>query len=61
MDLIAESAKEEGGQHVHGWENIALIEEEASLAKKSCSMILFSSSNASCSMENQVNDLRLNQ
>ena len=31
MDLIAESAKEEGGQHVHGWENITLIEEEAVL------------------------------
>ena len=33
MDLIAASAKEESGQHVHGWENITLIEEEAALAK----------------------------
>ena len=29
MDLIAASAKEEGGQHVHGWENISLVEKEA--------------------------------
>jgi hypothetical protein len=34
MDLIAAIAKEDGGQHVHGWENITLIEEEAALAKK---------------------------
>jgi len=35
MDLIATSAKEEeGGQHVHGWENITLVEEEADLEKK---------------------------
>jgi hypothetical protein len=26
MDLIAASSKEEGGQHVHGWENITLLE-----------------------------------
>jgi hypothetical protein len=33
MDLIAATTKEEGGgQHVHGWENIALQEEEATLA-----------------------------
>jgi hypothetical protein len=31
MDLIAASAKEEGGQHVHGWKNITLFEEEATL------------------------------
>jgi hypothetical protein len=31
MDLVAASAKEEGGQHVHGWENITLKEEEASV------------------------------
>jgi hypothetical protein len=30
MDLIAASAKEEGGQHVHGWKNVALEEKEAS-------------------------------
>ena len=34
MDLIAASAKEEGGQHVHGWENITLVEEEADLENK---------------------------
>jgi len=34
MDLIAESSKEESGQHVHGWENITLIEEEAVLDEK---------------------------
>jgi hypothetical protein len=34
MDLIAVSAKLEGGQHVHGWENIALLEEEAALENK---------------------------
>ena len=28
MDLIAASAKEEGGQHVHGWENVSLVEKE---------------------------------
>jgi hypothetical protein len=26
MDLIEASRKEEGGQHVHGWENITLEE-----------------------------------
>jgi hypothetical protein len=34
MDLIAASTKEEGGQHVHGWENITLLEEEAALENK---------------------------
>ena len=35
MDLVAASVKEEGGaQHVHGWENITLIEEESKLANK---------------------------
>jgi hypothetical protein len=29
MDLIAASEKEEAWQHVHGWENITLAEEEA--------------------------------
>jgi hypothetical protein len=29
MDLIATSAKEEGGEHVHGWENVSLVEKEA--------------------------------
>jgi hypothetical protein len=28
MDLIAASAKEESEQHVHGWENITLENEE---------------------------------
>jgi hypothetical protein len=34
MDLIAASAKEENGQHVHGWENITFLEEEAALENK---------------------------
>jgi hypothetical protein len=34
MDLNAAYAKEENGQHVHGWENIALLEEEAGLENK---------------------------
>ena len=35
MDLIAASVKEEGGaQHVHGRENITLVEEETKLANK---------------------------
>jgi hypothetical protein len=34
MDLIAASAKEESGQHVHGWENITLVEEELAPANK---------------------------
>jgi hypothetical protein len=29
MDLIAASAKEEGGQHVHGWVNITPVKEKA--------------------------------
>ena len=29
VDLIAASAKEEGGQHVHGWENVSLVGNEA--------------------------------
>jgi len=33
MDLIAASAKEEGGQHVHGWENMTLVEQETPLLK----------------------------
>jgi hypothetical protein len=33
MDLIAASAKEEVGQHVHGWENITLAEEGTPLPK----------------------------
>jgi hypothetical protein len=28
MDLIKKSTKEESRQHVHGWENIILAEEE---------------------------------
>ena len=34
MDLIAASAKEKNGQHVHGWENITLLEEEAAPENK---------------------------
>jgi hypothetical protein len=29
MDLIAASAKEEGGQDVHGWVSVSLVENEA--------------------------------
>jgi hypothetical protein len=28
MDLVEASMREEGGQHVHGWENITLVEEK---------------------------------
>jgi hypothetical protein len=28
MDLVEATMKVEGGQHVHGWENITLVEEE---------------------------------
>ena len=28
VDLIAARTKEEGGQHVHGWENILLVVEK---------------------------------
>jgi hypothetical protein len=31
MDLVAASAKEESGQHVHGWENMTPAEEETEL------------------------------
>jgi hypothetical protein len=34
MDLIEASQKEEGGQHVHGWENITLLEEGLVLGNK---------------------------
>ena len=34
MDLVATSVKEECGQHVHGWENVTLVEEESNLANK---------------------------
>ena len=30
----AASMKEEGGQHVHGWENITLLEEEVALENR---------------------------
>jgi hypothetical protein len=33
VDLVEVSMKEEGGQHVHGWENITLVEEEAAVPK----------------------------
>lgn len=28
MDLVKASMKEEGGQHLHGWENITAVEEK---------------------------------
>jgi hypothetical protein len=28
MDLIEASMKEESGQHVHGWQNVTLVEEK---------------------------------
>ncbi|MGC1132228.1 MAG: hypothetical protein WA941_05365 [Nitrososphaeraceae archaeon] len=34
MDLIAASTKEEAGQHVHGWENVGLLEEEVAVENK---------------------------
>jgi hypothetical protein len=34
MDLVAAPLKEERGHHVHGWENVTLIEEESKLANK---------------------------
>jgi hypothetical protein len=40
MDLIAISSDEEGGQHVHGWENITLLEEEAPLVNKTAGIVL---------------------
>jgi hypothetical protein len=33
-DLVEESMKEEGEQHVHGWENMTLGEEEITIANK---------------------------
>jgi hypothetical protein len=33
-DLIAASTKEEGGQHVYGWKNIALLEKEVAAENK---------------------------
>jgi hypothetical protein len=34
MDLIEASMQEESRQHIHGWENITLVEEEGDLADK---------------------------
>jgi hypothetical protein len=28
IDLVKASMKEEGGQHVHGWENITVVKEK---------------------------------
>ena len=33
MDLVEASMKEEGGQHVHGWENISLLKEGSVIPK----------------------------
>jgi hypothetical protein len=35
MDLVEASMKEKGGQHVHGWENVKLAEEEEAAVLKS--------------------------
>ena len=34
MDLVAASMKEEGGQHVHGWENITIAKVKATAVLK---------------------------
>jgi hypothetical protein len=34
MDLVEASMKEEGGQHVNGWENVTLVKESAVLESK---------------------------
>ena len=34
LDLLEESMKEEGKEHVHGWENISLAKEQVALANK---------------------------
>jgi hypothetical protein len=34
MDLVEASMKEQGGQHVHGCENITLAKEEVAIANK---------------------------
>jgi hypothetical protein len=33
MDLVEANIKEEGGQHVHGWVNITLIEERTAFVE----------------------------
>jgi hypothetical protein len=35
MDLIEASTQEKSRQHVHGWENITLVQEEADLSNAS--------------------------
>jgi hypothetical protein len=43
MDLVAASMKEEGGQHVHGWENITIAEVKATaVLKNNLVSVLFS-------------------
>jgi hypothetical protein len=34
MELIEASIKENSRQHIHGWENITLVEEEVALSNK---------------------------
>ncbi len=34
MDLVEASMREEGGQHVHGWENIASVDVKATAVQK---------------------------
>ena len=41
MDLIAASTKEEGGQHVHGWENVGLLEEEVAAREQTAGLVSF--------------------
>ena len=40
IDLISARAKEEDGQHVHGWENITLLEVEAALENRLIAVFL---------------------
>lgn len=41
MDLKATSSSEEGGQNVHGWENVTLLEEEATtVADKTAGIVI---------------------
>lgn len=40
-DLIAATTREDGGQHVHGWEKITLVDEETKLASKLLSSLHF--------------------
>lgn len=41
MGLVATSMKEEGGQHIHGWENITIAEVKATTVPVWFSFIYF--------------------